>query len=90
MQSSVVRVSVLVHYKEEDMSLIMEDNIYKMTIMTTLTAPYPFHEIFHNQIAKWLFDRLKNSIFEDLNRHWAVGENLAIHVVPKEEVDVVK
>ena len=71
------------------MPLIIKNNISQMATTTTLTGPYPFHEIFHNQIAKWLpyvLDSLTNSIIDVLNRRWAVGVDLIFHVAPKEEV----
>ena len=44
----------LLHYKEEDMPLIMDNNISQITSKTTPTDPYPFQEILQNQIEKWL------------------------------------
>ena len=44
------------------------------------------HEIFHNQIAKWLpyvLDSLTNAIFEDLNQCGAVGKDVVVHVASK-------
>ena len=82
-------IGCLFHNKEEGMPLIMKNNISQMATTTTLTGPYPFHEIFHNQIAKWLpyvLESLTNSIFEVLNRGWSVGVDLIFHVAPKEEV----
>ena len=75
-------------YQEEGMPLTVENNIKQMATTTTLTGQYPFHEIFHNQIAKWLsyvLDSLTNSIFEVLSRRWAVGVDLFFHVAAKKE-----
>ena len=50
-----------------------------MATTATLTGPYHFHEVFYNQIAKWLnyvLDGLKNFIFEVFNRRCAIGEDL--------------
>ena len=66
-------IGCLFHNKQEGVPLIMKNNISQMATTTTLTGPYPFHKIFHNQIAKWLpyvLDSLTNSIFQVLNRWW--------------------
>ena len=66
----------------------MKINICQITITARPTSPYPFHEVL-KQIAKWLpyvLDSLTNSIFQVLNRRWAVREDLVFHVTSREEV----
>ena len=59
--------------------LIIENNYSQMTVASTSTGPYPFHEISHNQMVKSFFlDSLTNFIFEVLNQRWAVGEGLVL------------
>ena len=45
--------STILYYREENVP-IMKTNIRQMSTMSTSSGPYRFHEIFHNEIAKWL------------------------------------
>ena len=68
----------LLHYKDEDMPLIVQNKISQTT--TTTTGPYHFHEISHNQTGKqlpYVLNSLTNSIFEVLNRRWACSTDSA-------------
>ena len=60
----------------------MKNNISQMTTTNTPTAPYPFYEVYHNQIAKWpyVLDGITNAICEVLSSHWAIGEDLGLYV----------
>ena len=74
-------IGCLFQCKEEGMPLIMENNISQIATTATLTGPFSFYEIFNHQIAKWLLyahNSFVNSIFEALNRRWAVGVDLSL------------
>ena len=73
-------IGYLLYYKEADMPLIMESNISQITTTTPPKGPYPFHKVFHEQIAKWLayvLDSLTITIFQVLNQRRGVVEDLS-------------
>lgn len=74
----------LLHYEEEGITLLMK-NIIRNTTMTTPSRP--FHEIFHNQIAKklpYVLDNYTNSTYVDLIWCWVLGVELVFHLASKE------
>ena len=80
---------IIKFYKDEAMPLIKKNNISQMTTTTATTGPYNSQEISHNQIVKglpYVLDSLVNFNFEVLNRCWAVGEDLVLHVGLKQEL----
>ena len=83
----------LLHSIEQDISLKMGNNVTQMATTSSPSVPYYFHKISKtkSQIDCHMYSialghSLTNSVFEFLNRRWAVGEDLVLHVAPDEEV----